>query len=151
MTEHAPAAAALIVGGVALVLAAGAPAQVAGPASDERTPSAPGDGSGESGSAETDATLERAGRAAADELGVEFLGVTPVELEGRRLASVRVMEPGGNSNAAFLVQTLVVDPESGEVLGVFPGGNARSSDFPPGFGTPLTEPGNPPQGDAVDG
>ena len=57
----------------------------------------------------------------ADDLEVELITTTVVEIGGRRLIAARVLEPGRDSNVAFLVQTLVLDPESGRVLGVFPG------------------------------
>jgi hypothetical protein len=134
-----------------LLAGGGALGQVATPGSGERARTAFGDSAAAAEAGRPDAALERVGRAAADRLGLDFLGAASVEHEGRRLASVRVMEPAGNSNAAFLVQTLVVDPANGEVLGVFPGVNARSSGFPPGFAAPVTEPGGPPRGDAGGG
>ena len=40
-----------------------------------------------------------------------------VELDGAPAYAVKVMNPGGNSNAAFRVSTLLVDGDSGTVLG----------------------------------
>lgn len=52
----------------------------------------------------------------AQELGVEVLAVQPVT-EGERPAyAVKVMNPPGNDNAAFLVITLLVDGDTGEIL-----------------------------------
>jgi len=90
------------------------------PASD-RARSVYGGGAPDSGVArQFDADLEQTGRAVAERLRVEFLSARRTQREGRELIEVRVMEPGGNSNAAFLVSTLLVDPANGEVAGVFP-------------------------------
>ena len=53
----------------------------------------------------------------AERLGVEVLEVRSVELDGAPAYAVKVMNPGGNSNAAFRVSTLLVDGDSGTVLG----------------------------------
>jgi hypothetical protein len=90
------------------------------PASD-RARAVYGGGAPEAGGAgRSDADLEQTGRAVAERLGVEFLSARQTEREGRQLIEVRVMQPGGNSNTAFLVSTLLVDPATGEVTGVFP-------------------------------
>jgi hypothetical protein len=67
-----------------------------------------------------DAALAALKERLASELGVDVLDVRPVEANGRPVYAVKVMIPGGNSNDAFLVSTLVVDRESGEVLGRLP-------------------------------
>jgi hypothetical protein len=51
------------------------------------------------------------------ELGVQVLAVTPVEADGGARYAVKVMNPPGNYNGAFLVSTLLVDAVSGEVVG----------------------------------
>jgi len=51
-----------------------------------------------------------------DELGVEVVGLRVVEVEGRPAYAVKVMNPPGNYNAAFLVSTLLVDGATGEIL-----------------------------------
>lgn len=48
--------------------------------------------------------------------GVEILKVEPVDTERGAAYAVKVMVPPGDSNAAFLVDTLLVDARSGEVL-----------------------------------
>jgi hypothetical protein len=52
-----------------------------------------------------------------EELGVEVVGLRVVEVEGRPAYAVKVMNPPGNYNAAFRVVTLLVDGDTGEVLG----------------------------------
>ncbi|MGH6943773.1 MAG: PepSY domain-containing protein, partial [Geminicoccaceae bacterium] len=54
-----------------------------------------------------------------DALGgeVQVLGLRVVEAAGRPAYAVKVMNPGGNYNAAFLVTTLLVDGDTGEILG----------------------------------
>jgi hypothetical protein len=50
-------------------------------------------------------------------LGVQVLKVDRVEAGGRSAYAVKVMNPPGNYNGAFLVTTLLVDGDTGEVLG----------------------------------
>lgn len=59
----------------------------------------------------------------AAELNVEVLEVRAAEIERGPAYAVKIMNPPGNSNSAFMVGTLLVDAESGEVLG-------RAQDFP---------------------
>jgi hypothetical protein len=66
----------------------------------------------------------------ASELGVDVLDIRPIEANGRQVYAVKVMNPGGNSNDAFLVSTLVVDRKSGEVLGRLPQSIETAADFP---------------------
>jgi hypothetical protein len=56
-----------------------------------------------------------------DELGVEVVGLRVVEVDGRPAYAVKVMNPSGNYDAAFLVSTLLVDGETGEILAQAPG------------------------------
>lgn len=56
-----------------------------------------------------------------DELGVEVVGVRVVEVEGRPAYAVKVMNPPGNYNAAFLVSSLLIDGETGEIIAQSPG------------------------------
>jgi hypothetical protein len=93
----------------------GAPAQEAGPA-------------GAAEPVDQAAVAELKQRLASD-LGVDVLDVRPIEANGRQAYAVKVMNPGGNSNDAFLVSTLVVDRESGEVLGRLPQSIGTSTDF----------------------
>jgi hypothetical protein len=52
-----------------------------------------------------------------ERLGVQVLSVEPVEPNGDPRYAVKVMNPPGNYNGAFLVSTLLVDAVSGEVVG----------------------------------
>jgi hypothetical protein len=52
-----------------------------------------------------------------ERLGVEVLKIEAVESERGSAYAVTVMNPPGNANGAFLVDTLVVDGATGEVLG----------------------------------
>lgn len=66
--------------------------------------------------------------------GVKVLRVIGDELDGRKVFNVRVMVPGGNSNDAFRVDTLIVDAETGQMLRAFrhlPAGYALAGDPPP--------------------
>ena len=49
--------------------------------------------------------------------GIEVVGVRATEHGGRPVFAVQVMQRGGNRNDAFLVTTVLVDAESGRVLG----------------------------------
>jgi hypothetical protein len=60
---------------------------------------------------------QRIARLVADELGVQVLKVTPTAAKDPPVYAVRVMNPPGNDNAAFLVSTLLVDATTGKVLG----------------------------------
>jgi len=73
---------------------------------------------------ETGAEMPAAGLSPAEikarieaDLGVEVLEVRPADLDGRAVYAVKVMNPPGNTNSALMVGTLVVDGDSGDVLG----------------------------------
>ena len=55
----------------------------------------------------------------AQRFGVTVLRVVPIERDGKPLYSVVVMNPGGNFNEAFKATTLVVDPDSGDLVPQF--------------------------------
>jgi hypothetical protein len=77
---------------------------------------------------------ERIAKRVAEELGVQVLGVVPTDAKDPPTYAVRVMNPPGNSNAALLVSTLLVDAATGAVLGeVRPAPSAARPDA-----TPLT-------------
>jgi hypothetical protein len=57
--------------------------------------------------------------AVAQRFGVTVLRVMPIERDGKSLYSVVVMNPGGNFNEAFKATTLVVDPDTGELVPQF--------------------------------
>jgi hypothetical protein len=52
-----------------------------------------------------------------EDLGVEVLTVEPLANSGRSAYAVKVMNPPGDYNAAFMVITLLVDGDTGEILG----------------------------------
>jgi hypothetical protein len=60
---------------------------------------------------------EQAEAALAERLGVEVLGSETIETDAGTRYAIKVMNPPGNSNDAFLVTTLLVDAASGEILG----------------------------------
>src|SRR5439155_21051043 len=62
---------------------------------------------------------EAVGGAIAQRFGVTVLRVLPIERDGKPLYSVVVMNPGGNFNEAFKATTLVVDPDTGELMPQF--------------------------------
>ena len=64
-----------------------------------------------------------------EELGVEVLDVRAIEANDRQAYAAKIMNPGGDSNAAFQVTTLVVDRESGEVLGVLAPSIGTAAEF----------------------
>ena len=51
--------------------------------------------------------------------GVEVLRLRDVTVDGRAAYAVTVMNPGGNSNAAFQVNTLLVDAATGTLIPTF--------------------------------
>jgi hypothetical protein len=53
-------------------------------------------------------------------LGMEVLGVEPVERDGRQLYAVTVMNPPGNYNGAFMVRTVLIDGTTGSLVGEVP-------------------------------
>lgn len=61
-------------------------------------------------------TQEEAAEKVAEEYGVEVLK-TDAALDGNRpIILLTVMQPGGNDNAAFQVNTIAVDAKTGEVI-----------------------------------
>ncbi len=65
-------------------------------------------------------TAEAAARQVAEAYGVEPLRVREMRLEDGRLAyAITVMTPGSDSNDAFMVTTLLVDAQSGELVPQF--------------------------------
>lgn len=54
-----------------------------------------------------------------ERFGVEVLKIEEVEEAGRRVYVATVMNPGGNSNAAFQVTRLMVDAATGELVSQF--------------------------------
>ena len=65
-------------------------------------------------------SAEAAAERVAQTYGVEALRVRTIRTEdGRRAYAVTVMAPGGNSNGAFQVTTLLVDAETGDLIPQF--------------------------------
>ncbi len=58
--------------------------------------------------------------------GVKVLRVRPGKVDGRKVFLVTIMNPGGDFNEAFQVNTLVVDAETGNLL---PGFRHRASGY----------------------
>jgi hypothetical protein len=56
----------------------------------------------------------------AEGFGVEILSVEATESEGRPAYAVTVMNPPGNDNSAFAVETLLIDGATGGLLGKVP-------------------------------
>jgi hypothetical protein len=61
-------------------------------------------------------TQEEAAAQIAEEYGVEVLKTDAVLQGDQPIILLTVMEPGGNDNAAFQVNTIAVDAETGEVI-----------------------------------
>lgn len=55
----------------------------------------------------------------AKDFGVTVLAVDPMKQAGRAVYLVKIMRPGGNRNDAFLVETVVVDKETGNPVRQF--------------------------------
>jgi uncharacterized membrane protein YkoI len=55
-----------------------------------------------------------------ESLGVEILKIEAIESQGRPAYAVTVMNPPGNDNSAFMVETLVIDGATGGILGRVP-------------------------------
>jgi hypothetical protein len=67
----------------------------------------------------------------AETYGVEVLRLRDAKVDGRAAYAVTVMSPGGNSNAAFQVNTLLVDAATGALIPTFRHG-ASGYDHPGG-------------------
>ena len=66
-------------------------------------------------------TQQEAERKVAEDFGVEVLTkrTRAGDIDGRAVWFLTVMNPGGTSNAAFQVNTLAVDRETGELVPAF--------------------------------
>ncbi len=78
--------------------------------------------------AETLLSEEAARTALEREYGVEVLRITADEQDGVPVFLVRVMNPGGNFNEAFQVNTLVVDRRTGKLVPQFRHGASGTRD-----------------------
>ncbi len=72
-----------------------------------------------SGSAIAQVTDQDAKRLVEESYGVEVLGVRASEIDERAVWLVTVMVPGGNSNAAFMVSSLAIDQQTGQLVPSF--------------------------------
>lgn len=79
-------------------------------------------------------TPEAAGREVAQRYGVDVLGVSEAEMDGRAVYIVTTMNPGGNDNGAFKVTRLMVDPATGELV-------SQVQPSPTGYTLPKTSTG----------
>lgn len=61
-------------------------------------------------------TQEEAAAQVAERYGVEVLKTDAVLQDGTAIILLTVMQPGGNDNAAFQVNTIAVDAKTGEVI-----------------------------------
>ena len=74
------------------------------------------------GPAQAQVTADMAKRQIEEAYGVEVLKVREGELDGRAVWLVTVMNPGGDFNEAFMVTTLAVDRETGQLVSTFRAG-----------------------------
>ena len=72
-----------------------------------------------SGSAKAQVTDQEAKRLIEESYGVEVLGVRADEIDDRAVWLVTFMVPGGNSNAAFMVRSLAIDQQTGDLVPSF--------------------------------
>ena len=72
-----------------------------------------------SGSVNAQVTDMEARRQIEESYDVEVLGVTEGEIDDRAVWLITVMVPPGDSNTAFMVSTLAVDQEMGDLVPVF--------------------------------
>ncbi|HSA81603.1 MAG TPA: hypothetical protein VLE23_12350 [Geminicoccaceae bacterium] len=90
-----------------------------------------GEASGAAPQAKARLSAEEVRRQISEDLGVEVLSIDPVAVEERPAYALKVMNPPGNYNAAFRVVTLLVDGDSGAVLGEIQ--TAPSAETPDAF------------------
>jgi len=62
---------------------------------------------------------DQARHAIEQQFGVRVLKVVKSTFDGKPVYFLTVMSPGGNSNSAFQVNTLAVDPETGKLVSGF--------------------------------
>jgi hypothetical protein len=76
-----------------------------------------------------------------ERFGVEVLKIETMESERGPAYAVTVMNPPGNDDGAFLVETLVVDGATGEVLGQVSQAPRVAPDLAPSWQADLDAPG----------
>lgn len=64
-------------------------------------------------------TADQAGKRVAKSFGVQVLKVRPGKIDGRQVFLVTVMNPKGDFNEAFQVNTVVVDAATGKLVSSF--------------------------------
>lgn len=75
----------------------------------------------------------------AKEYGVTVLHTEEGEIDGKAVVFVTVMKDGGNSNDAFQVTTLAVDPATGDLVSQFRTTPTGQRDTAPGRLSPSTD------------
>jgi hypothetical protein len=85
-----------------------------------------------SGSAAAQVTEQEAKRQIEETYDVEVLAVREDEIDERAVWLVTFMVPGGNSNSAFMVSSLAVDQETGDLVPSFRH-NASGYELPGGL------------------
>jgi DNA-binding FrmR family transcriptional regulator len=99
----------------------------------ERVQRIQGEVGGAAPQAEAQLTADQVRQRISEDLGVEVLSVGRVSAGERPAYALKVMNPPGNYNAAFRVVTLLVDGDSGAVLGeIQTTPSAETSDAFPG-------------------
>lgn len=64
--------------------------------------------------------------------GVEVLDIEPATIDGSPVFRVTVMNPGGNYNEAFMVTTLILDRQTGQLVRTFRQGAQGAESLAPG-------------------
>ena len=129
--------AALLIGSAAIVLAPGAARPADQPAPASQAGADPGSQAAAPAAAAAVLPEDRIARLVAEELGVQVLKLTLTDAQDPPTYAVRVMNPPGNDNDAFVVSTLLVDATTGAILGqVHPVPSAARPDAMPLTRTP---------------
>ena len=66
-----------------------------------------------------DPVAQRLAKAVGERFGVTVLKAEPAAIDGHQLYRIVVMNPGGDFNSAYEVRTLLIDPETGELVPAF--------------------------------
>ena len=90
-----------------------------------------------SGNAVAQVTDEQAKRQVEDSYDVEVLRVRESEIDGRAVWLVTFMVPQGESNAAFMVSSLAIDRQTGDLVPAF-SHRASGYDLPGGLRSDKT-------------
>jgi hypothetical protein len=137
MAAGMPPRAALLIGLAAIVLPTGAAWPAGEPPNESPTEAAPGSQAAAPEAAAAVLPEDRIAKQVAEKLGVQVLKVTATDAKDPPTYAVRVMNPPGNDNSAFVVSTLLVDAATGAILGqVHPVPSAARPDAMPLSRTP---------------